>query len=117
MVDVVLAEDVDVQRSLLRRLVEQEHTIVGTTSTAAGVVRLVKHRDPDVVLMDINLENSDGITATASIRTFDESVVIIISTAHVDDEKIDDAVESGADEYLIKPYDAETLLGTIDGLI
>lgn len=117
MVDIVLAEDVDVQRSLLRQLVEQKHTIVGTTSTAAGVVRLVKNRDPDVVLMDINLENSDGVTATASIRTFNESVAIIISTAHVSDEKINDAFESGADEYLIKPYDAETLLTTIDGLV
>lgn len=116
MVDVVLAEDVDVQRSLLQQFVEQEHTVVGTTSTAAGAVRLVEDHDPDVVLMDINLEDSSGIAATASIRTFNTSVAIIVSTAHVDDEMTDDAFRSGADEYLVKPYSKETLLTTIDDL-
>lgn len=117
MADVVLAEDVDVQRSLVRQFIEQEHTVVGTTSTAAGVVQLVDQEEPDVVVMDINLEDSSGITATASIRTFDTSVAIIISTAYVGDEKVDDAFRSGADEYLVKPYDKETLLVAIDDLV
>lgn len=117
MARVLIVEDTDVQAALLRQFVRERHTVVGTGSSAEAGVQLVRETTPDVVVMDLNLENGNGVDATASIKARDPSIAVIISTVHVSDEMREGALEAGADEYLFKPYSQEDLLAAIDEVL
>jgi two-component system chemotaxis response regulator CheY len=113
MAAVIIVEDIEAQAALLRRYVRARHSVVGTVDGADRAVQLAREEAPDVVIMDLNLNEGNGLAATASIKSLDETISVIISTIHVDDEVRDQAAEAGADAYLFKPYTQEDLLDTI----
>jgi two-component system chemotaxis response regulator CheY len=117
MASVLIVEDTDVQAALLRGFVRGTHSVVGTAQGADEAVRVALETDPDVVVMDLNLEEGNGIDATAAIKSLENSIPVIISTVHVNDEVKEQAVEAGADEYLFKPYGKRELLQAIDRVV
>ncbi len=117
MATVMIVEDTDVQAALLRGFVRERHTVVGTVGGADEAVQLARETIPDVVVMDLNLREGNGIEATASIKSLDAAIPIIISTVHVSDGIRERALEAGADAYLFKPYAQEDLLAAIDAVL
>lgn len=117
MATVLIVEDTDVQAALLREFVRGRHSVVGTAQGADEAVRITLETDPDVVVMDLNLEEGNGIDATAAIKSLEKPIPVIISTVHVNDKVKQEAFEAGADEYLFKPYGKQELLQAIDRVI
>ncbi|MFC6874321.1 response regulator [Halobellus marinus] len=117
MASILLVEDTDVQATLLRNYVQKEHTIVGTVCGADDAVELARETNPDVVVMDLNLAEGNGIDATESIKSLDTTISVIVSTVYVSNEVKMRAVEAGADAYLFKPYSRQDLLETIEETI
>lgn len=117
MVAVMIVEDADVQAALLRGFLRESHTVVGTVGEADEAVQLAQETTPDVVVMDLNLREGNGIEATASIKSLDPAIPVIISTVHVSDEVREQALEAGADAYLFKPYSQEDLLTAIGSVM
>jgi CheY-like chemotaxis protein len=117
MADILIAEDVDVQATLIRRYLEGAHTVVDVVTTDDDAVEAVRATSPDAVVMDLNLQRGDGIDATEAIRGFDSGVAIVVSTVSVDEEAQERAFEAGADEYLVKPYRQQELLDAVESAI
>lgn len=117
MADVLIVEDVDMQAALLIEFLNEHHAIVGRAVNKQEAIQLTRDTAPDVVLMDLNLEQGNGFEATDAITSMQESPSVIISTVHVRDELKERAIDAGADEYIIKPYSREELLDVIEHVL
>jgi len=117
MAHVLIAEDVGMQATLIRRYLSGVHDVVDVVDTADEAVAAVRERDPDVVVMDLNLREGTGIEATAAIKALDRDVGVVASTVHADEDVRERALAAGADAYLIKPYERADLLAAVESIL
>jgi two-component system, OmpR family, KDP operon response regulator KdpE len=82
------------------------------TSTAREVLSVLEEREPDLVILDIKLPESDGFELCRRIRTF-SSVPVIMLTALFDEADKVRGFEAGADDYLTKPYSVAEFLARV----
>ena len=113
---VVLCEDEAATLIHLRKLLEREgFRVVAMSTDGRDSVDQVLRERPDVVLMDINLPNMDGIEATRRImstyHTYQPCVVMV--TAYDDDQHKDAALAAGASGYIVKPYSGRALMDKV----
>ena len=83
-----------------------------SAGTGNEAISLCASHHPDLILLDLGLPDIDGIVDIRSIRTWSGAVIIIISARGEDSDKIA-ALDSGADDYLTKPFSIEELLARI----
>jgi two-component system, NarL family, response regulator LiaR len=112
---IMLVDDHDmVRKGLSSYLVtEPDFEIVGEASSGNEAVNKVRELQPDVILMDLIMENGNGIEATKKIMADDVSCKIIILTSFYDDEQVFPAIEAGAFSYLLKTASADEITTTI----
>ncbi|MGP4002064.1 response regulator [Streptomyces sp. 8N706] len=114
---VLLADDQALLRSAFRVLVDSEADmeVVGEASDGAEAVRLVRELGVDVVLMDIRMPGTDGLTATREISAdpaLDGVRVVMLTTFEVD-EYVVESLRSGASGFLGKGAEPDELLSAI----
>lgn len=90
-------------------------SLVATTSGKEGI-NLAKKESPDVVILDINLPDISGFNVLKEIRQF-SSVPVIILTVRSDDEDMLRGLESGADDYIVKPFNYLNLLARVRAVL
>ncbi|WP_072136169.1 response regulator transcription factor [Bacillus kwashiorkori] len=114
-IKVVVVDDHEmVRRGLISYLLtEDDIDVVGEAASGNAGVKVVKETIPDVVLMDLLMENGNGIEATAEILKFHPTCKIIIITSYYDDEQVFPAIEAGAFSYLLKTARAEEVVEAI----
>jgi CheY-like chemotaxis protein len=118
---ILLAEDNRVNRMVATRLLQREgHTVVAVED-GAEALRAFEREPFDVVLMDVQMPNADGLETTAAIRAQEKTtgahVPIVALTAHAlkgDQERF---LAAGMDAYVAKPLKPEELFGIIDRLV
>ena len=118
MANFLIVDDSRTSRKILRGILEEAgHTILGeATNGQEGYDKYVELQ-PDIVTMDITMPVLDGIGGLKKIKeAFPESKVVMV-TAAGQKNKMVEAVESGADEFIPKPYDADQLLTTLGKVI
>jgi len=100
----IVAKDIS---STLKKL---GHNVVGWGTNETTSCALVKEHQPDVVFMDINLEEEvDGIEIAESLRYDDKHLKIIYLTAYADEKTIDRAVKTSPSGYIVKPFNRKDL--------
>lgn len=99
---VLLVEDNDAMRALIRSLVEEITPVVHECESGEGAVDAYAAVRPDWVLMDIEMPGLDGIAATRAIRLLDPEARVVIVTAHGDDEYRLAARAAGARGFILK---------------
>jgi DNA-binding NarL/FixJ family response regulator len=87
--------------------------VVGEAATGRETVHLAEHLHPDVVLLDIQMPDGNGLEAAAQIRQNSPNVRIVILTASESDEQLYHAVQLGVAGYLLKNLDAEELFALL----
>jgi PAS domain S-box-containing protein len=114
---VLLAEDNVVNQRLALRLLENQGYFVTVVADGRAALEALGQATYDVVLMDVQMPNMDGLEATRLIRTMEQGtgrhVPVIAITAHAMQSDRDRCLAAGMDAYLSKPVDAQTLLETI----
>ncbi|HEY7044140.1 MAG TPA: response regulator transcription factor [Nocardioidaceae bacterium] len=115
MITVVLADDHALVRRGLERLLDADPGIevVGTAADGVEAVTLVEAKRPDVVLMDLQMPQLDGVEATRRIvrdSPDDKQVQVVVLTSFSDTERIVAALDAGAIGYLLKDTEPEDLL-------
>jgi DNA-binding NarL/FixJ family response regulator len=109
---VLLAEDHAVVRTGLLQLLGDVHDVevVGAATGGEEAVVLAAAERPDVVLMDLEMPDLDGIEATRRIRSADPSVNVVVLTAFSDRQRILGAIDAGAVGYLLKDAEPDELI-------
>ena len=113
---IMIAEDFSLLLEDLSELInaQEDMQVVATASTGKEMIDLAKSIEHDIILMDIEMENTTaGIIATEHIRDWDKSEKIIYLTAHETDEFILTAMGTGAIDYMVKGIPDEELLNHI----
>ena len=101
---VALCDDHGVVRSGLRRILaaEPDLEVVGEAGTISEAVALAAAERPDVFVMDLNLPDGSGITATATVRKVSPGTRVLVLTVHDDVAYLRRAFDAGADGYVLK---------------
>jgi two-component system response regulator DegU len=112
---VVIADDHTLFREGLRRLLDgaADVAVVGEASTGRDAILLVARHAPDVVLMDINMPDLDGIAATEWIVRHHPKTHVVVLTMYADDQHAVAAVSAGAKGYLVKHTPSDEVVRAI----
>jgi pilus assembly protein CpaE len=112
---VLIVDDVAETRENVRKLLQFEADIevVGAAPTAKDGIQLSQELDPDVVLMDINMPDMDGITATEAIRQKAPHTQVVILSVQSDPNYMRRAMLAGARDFLTKPPTGDELISAV----
>lgn len=115
---ILIADDHALFRDGLRSLLEAHgDDVVAEAGDGEEAVVLARLHRPDIVLMDLFMPNTDGLTATRLISAELPGVRVVVLTASEDDADLFEAVKSGAQGFLPKDLDARRLFSFLDGVM
>ena len=112
-VDILIAEDSDVNTQILETILEDYNFKVHTAVNGIEAINMYKEHKPGIIFMDIQMPEIDGLTATEIIRKTDKEVKIIAFTAHAQDNNFYESKEKGMNDILTKPFDQDEFLYTL----
>lgn len=92
-----------VRKGLISYLItEPGLEVIGEANSGKGAIKLAREKKPQVILMDLLMEDGNGIEATKEILSFLPDCKVIIITSFYDDEQVFPAIEAGAFSYMLK---------------
>lgn len=106
---ILVAEDIQSNFFLVSSLLKNKCDLLHAPN-GLEAVEMVRRQPVDLVLMDMKMPVMDGRTATAEIRKFNSRIPIVALTAHAFDADRVVALESGCDDYLVKPINGAKLM-------
>jgi len=112
---VLIEDDVDIRRLVADALAAQGHDVESAAAALEGLQLTVKGK-PDLVVMDLGLPDLDGTELLRMIRAVSQ-VPIIVITARGADEVVVRTLDSGADDYLVKPFSVAQLEARVRALL
>ena len=116
---ILLAEDVEINREIVITLLEPTQLKIDCAVNGSEAVRLFSDEPEkyDLILMDLQMPDMDGITATVKIRALEiaraKEIPIVAMTANVFKEDIEKCIESGMNDHIGKPIDYDELLSKL----
>lgn len=112
---VLIVDDIPETRENVRKLLyfEKDIEVVGAAANGSEGIEMAQGLRPDVVLMDINMPDIDGITATESITGSVPDVQIVMMSVQGETDYLRRSMLAGAREFLVKPFSADELIASI----
>jgi len=114
-ITIVLVDDIPETRENIKKLLafETDFKVIGTAGTGREGVDIAKDLKPDVMIMDINMPDMDGLQATNLINKAVPTTAVIIMSVQDDADYMRRAMLAGARDFLTKPVDMDSLYNTI----
>ena len=107
---VMIVDDAIFMRVTLKKIVESEgFEVVAEASNGAEAVTSYKTEKPDLVLMDITMPDMDGIEALRQIHEYDRNAEVIMISALGQQTKIVEAIQNGAKNFIVKPFEEKKI--------
>jgi len=112
---VLVVDDDRETTELLKILLEPHAFAVAAANTGEDGVRLARALQPDVIVVDLLMPEMDGLTVCQAIRKFSNTPIVVLS-AYDRPGAAEQALESGADDYLLKPMNKSLLVASLHRL-
>ena len=114
-ITIMLVDDIPETRENIKKLLafEPDFKVVGSFGTGREAVTMAKELRPDIVIMDINMPDMDGIQATSEITKAIPTAAVIMMSVQNDPDYLRKAMLAGARNFLTKPIDTDELYNTI----
>ena len=109
---ILVVEDDSAVRNLIVTTLDTNNYRYLTAPNGKTAVMEAASHNPDIILLDLGLPDMDGVEIIRKIRTWSNVPIIVISARSEDTDKIE-ALDSGADDYLTKPFSVDELLARI----
>ena len=111
---ILLVDDAVFMRMKLKDILEKNgYEVVAEAQNGLEAIEKYKSEKPDLVTMDITMPEMDGVTALKKIKEFDPSAKVIMCSAMGQQSMVMDAIQAGAVDFIVKPFDNERVLESI----
>ncbi len=109
---VLVVEDDPEIRKIIQSSLSVEGFTVQTAVSLSEASALIRHALPDILVLDLGLPDGDGLSLVQEVRKTYSLPILIVSARHQESQKIQ-ALDAGADDYLVKPFSVGELLARI----
>lgn len=114
---ILIADDSMFMRQMLKELLPKDQfTVIGEASTGKEALAKYNELNPDLVTMDITMPDMDGITAVRKIIETSPKAKIVMVSAMGQKPMIKEALEAGAKDFIVKPFDREKIISILSNL-
>lgn len=107
----IIEDEMEIRRFLRVTLVAHDFKSIEASTGAEGL-RLAATQNPNLIILDLNLPDMDGLAVTEQLRTWSKTPIIVLSARLQEHDKIA-ALDAGADDYLTKPFGTGELMARI----
>ncbi len=112
---ILIADDHALFRDGLRSLLQSRgHEVIGEAKNGRQAIELAVELRPDLVLMDVSMQEMNGIEATRELTSQQSDLKVVVLTASEDNETLFDAIKAGAQGYLLKNLEADEFFALLD---
>ena len=107
----VVEDDAPVRNLITTTLKARDYRFTVAENGKSAIMETAS-KNPDIILLDLGLPDMDGVEVIRHIRSWSNVPIIVISARSEDTDKID-ALDAGADDYLVKPFSVDELLARL----
>ena len=113
MANILIVEDDKAIQNLLKVALKQENHTINAVGTAREGIDFVVKNIVDLIILDLGLPDMDGINVVETIRSFSETLPIIVVSARDDEDEKIKCLDSGINDYVQKPFSTAELMARI----
>ncbi|ADI01746.1 MAG TPA: response regulator [Syntrophothermus lipocalidus] len=115
---VLVVDDAAFMRMMIKDILTKNgYAVVGEAENGLVALEKYKELNPDLVTMDITMPEMDGITAVREIRKIDPGAKIIMCSAMGQQAMVIDAIQAGARDFVVKPFQPERVVEAVSKAI
>lgn len=108
---ILVVDDSMITRAMLRECIEKSgNELIGEANDGEEGISKYKELKPDLILLDITMPKMDGIECLEILKKYDKDVKVIICSSIGQDSVIEKAMELGALDYIVKPFEDENVI-------
>ncbi len=112
---ILVVDDAAFMRMMIKDILTKNgFEVVGEAGDGAEAVEKYKELKPDLVTMDITMPEMDGITSLKKIKEIDPDAKVIMCSAMGQQAMVIDAIQAGAKDFIVKPFQADRVLEAIN---
>lgn len=111
---ILVVDDAAFMRMMIKEILSKNgFDVVGEAQDGREAVTKFKELSPDLVTLDITMPELDGLGALKEIRAFDPNAKVIMCSAMGQQAMVIDAIQAGAKDFIVKPFQADRVLEAI----
>ncbi len=115
---VLIVDDAAFMRMMLKTILTKAgFEIIGEAANGAEAIEQYQELRPDIVTMDITMPEKDGLQALKEIREIDPKAKIIMASAMGQQAMVIEAIQSGAADFIVKPFNEERVVEAIKRIV
>lgn len=115
---VLIVDDNDMTRTLLRGILRTEHyEVIGEARNGVVAVEMAARLRPQLLCLDLNMPEMDGLTALAHIKTAHPNTQVVVITSSNNAADVKEAIARGASGFIVKPFNSAKVLDTLERLV
>ncbi|MCI8356427.1 MAG: response regulator [Lachnospiraceae bacterium] len=116
--NILVVDDAAFMRMMIKDILTKNgYNVVGEAENGAKAMEKYNELKPDLVLMDITMPEVDGIQALKNIKAADANAKIIMCSAMGQQAMVIEAIQSGAKDFIVKPFQADRVLEAVKKVI
>ena len=116
--NILICDDAAFMRMMIKDILSKNgYNVAGEAENGAKAVEKYAELKPDLVLMDITMPEMDGIQALKKIKESDPSALVIMCSAMGQQAMVIESIQSGAKDFIVKPFQADRVLEAIKKVI
>ncbi|MGQ9556332.1 MAG: response regulator [Desulfurispora sp.] len=115
---ILIVDDAAFMRMMIKNIVVKNgYEVVGEAENGKQAVQMYAELKPDLVTMDITMPEMDGIEGVKAIRALDPNASIIMCSAMGQQAMVMEAIQAGAKDFIVKPFQQDRLLQAIERVL
>ena len=116
--NILICDDAAFMRMMIKDILTKNgYNIVGEAENGAKAVEKYAELKPDLVLMDITMPEMDGIEALKKIKEADAGANVIMCSAMGQQAMVIESIQSGAKDFIVKPFQADRVLEAVQKVV